>query len=163
MTKNGLQQLAIRFLSIRNRSEKELREYLEKKSVQLQSDAPEVSKEVIIEQIIDQMKELDYINDQKFAMWYVECRRRNHQRGAYVLKQELLQKGISSELIEQVLNQSDGHDEHDAALLYITKKMRHWDLLPKQLQKNKMQQSLWQRGFSSDIIRGVIDEVLKKD
>ena len=89
---------ALNYLSYRPRSEFEMRQYLKRQSSNIDEQE--------IESIIESLKNYRYINDQTFAEWYVRQRREMGRRyGAYRITQELFQKGISKELIDQAIAQ----------------------------------------------------------
>lgn len=83
---------ALNFLSFRPRSIHETRNFL-----QLKRYSPQ-----IIDEIITFLIETDFLNDQKFAAWWVDSRCRAKPSGPIKLKMELTQKGISAEIINQI-------------------------------------------------------------
>src|SRR3954470_21375392 len=89
--------LLYRYLTIRNRSEKEIRDYLTKKQAEPQ----------VIESLIALLYEQKFLNDEAFARAWVRSRARFRPRGKRVLIMELNQKGIDKELIEKVLSEED--------------------------------------------------------
>ena len=91
--------------------------------------------------VIPQLIELDLIDDQKFAQWWVEQRVNSNPRGNIGLKAELQQKGIDREIIDSVLLSKD--QETDLAKKLLAKK---------NLDKPRAQRLLLSRGFSSDIV-----------
>lgn len=145
---------ALRFLSYRPRSQKEITDFLAKKKV-----AP-----IVVTKILQKLKQQDLVNDQEFAKWWIEQRTRFHPRGLRVIKLELRQKGISSELIEKIL--SNGDIEilgEEAVKKLIIKKIARYQGLPKRELYQKLSQFLLRRGFSWETAKDVIDEVLKKE
>jgi len=76
---------AFHFLSFRSRSEKEMRDFLKKKEV------------LQIDETIDKLKELDFINDRKFIQEFVDSRSKNKPKGKKALIIELKRKGIDVE------------------------------------------------------------------
>ena len=90
---------------------------------------------------IPKLIELDLIDDQKFARWWVDQRVRLNPRGNIALKTELMQKGIDREIIDSVLLSKD--QEIDLAKKLLAKK---------NLDKPRAQRFLLSRGFSSDIV-----------
>ncbi len=143
---------ALRLLSRRPRSKKELFEYLKKKDC-LESK---------IKKIIHKFIELDFINDNKFVDWWFEQRLILKPKGKRVLRQELLQKGIDKELIEQKLSEIDKRQLEESARLILKKKIIYWRDLPKLKFKKKIFNFLAYRGFDFKIIRNLIDEFTKK-
>ena len=141
--------LSYRYLSIRNRSEKEIRDYLGKKNA-----LPEV-----IEKIICSLKEKKFLNDEEFARSFVLNRARLKPKGKTLLAIELRQKGIAQDLIEKVLDEVKGEipDELSQAKSLIVKKMQKMVGLPKQEIYQKVGGFLARRGYSWDVIKKAID------
>ena len=107
--------LAYFYLSIRNRSEKEMRDYLAKKK----------ASEEVIEKIITSLKEKKFLNDEAFTRSWILNRARVKPKGRVLLKLELRQKGISDDIISTVLSevQEDVPDELEQAKGLIAKRM----------------------------------------
>jgi len=134
---------AFDILAIRLNSEKEIRIKLLKKF-----EHPTVKR------VIERLKELRYINDEYFVKSWVESRERG--KGAYVLKRELKQKGISEELIDnQFVNRSQEKDMENAYELVRRKK---YDLLEGEERYKKISGFLARRGFDYGIIREIINK-----
>src|ERR1700722_3511840 len=130
--------LSYRYLSFRNRSEKEIREYLAKKNA-----LPEV-----IERIISSLKEKKFLNDEEFARSFVLNRARLKPKGKALLKIELRQKGIAEDLIKKVLDEvrEEIPDELEQAKSLIVKKMQNMVGMPKQEIYQKVGGFLARRG-----------------
>lgn len=83
-----------RFQQIRPRSEREIRENLVYRKGYSEDE---------ISPIIEEMKESGEINDEKFAVWYAENRLNFGVHGEKKIQVELMKKGISKSIIDQVL------------------------------------------------------------
>lgn len=83
---------ALNFLSFRPRSIDETRRFLQLKCYS----------EDIIDKIIAFLIETGFLNDQKFASWWIDSRCRARPCGPIKLKMELRQKGVSTEIINLV-------------------------------------------------------------
>ncbi|MBI3576443.1 RecX family transcriptional regulator [Candidatus Gottesmanbacteria bacterium] len=140
---------AFRFVSYRPRSQKEIRDFLEKKLKKYKLYAP-----TVIGKIMDRLKELGYVDDTKFAAWWVEQRSLHRPKGKRLLVEELRRKGIFTQTI--IL------DERLLAAAAAKKKLPRWKLLSPLEKKKKMYDFLGRRGFSFEVIRTVVDEVLGK-
>jgi regulatory protein len=153
---------SLRYVSYRPRSEKEFTDFLTKKLTKWK-----VSGNVLIKKVIERMRELGYVDDKVFASWWRDQRTDFKQKGRRYIAMELTRKGISRELIEETLNDSRGAEgafnEFAGARKAIQKKLVLWAQKPLIEQKKKMYTFLAQRGFSSDTIGKIIDEVTKKD
>lgn len=146
--------LSYYFLSIRNRSEKEIRDYLIKKKASSE----------IIEKIIFGLKEKNFLNDEIFARMWVLNRARIKPKGEILLKIELRQKGIADDIIQKVLEEVQGEipDELDQAKDLIAKRMERMVGKPKTEIYQKVGGFLSRRGFSWEITKKAIDTYLNK-
>lgn len=145
--------LTYRYLSIRNRSVKEIRDYLAKKQAE-----PEV-----IEKLIALLTEQKFLNDETFARMWVSSRARFRPRGKQLLKIELQQKGITKDIIEEVLSEKheDVPDELAQAKSLITRRIERLQDAPRQEIYQKVGSFLARRGFSWGIAKKAIDESLE--
>lgn len=145
--------LSLRFLSYRPRSEKEVREYLLKKKVAQE----------IIEEVISKLHEHKFLDDKEFAKMWLESRVRHKHKPIRIIKYELGQKGISREIIDQLLQNSQESKQKDitAIQILITKHLPKYKDLPKHQIYQKLATFLTQKGFSYDLAKRSIDEILK--
>lgn len=152
---------ALRFLSFRSRSEKEVREYL--KGRKSRNKVEEVDQE-IIEKIITKLTEQKFLNDFEFAKQWVESRMRFRPRSQKLLAFELKQKGISQDIIEQIFNfQFSTFSEKEQIQKLIEKKIEKYKGLPRQEIFQKLSGFLARRGFDYNTIKISIDDILKKE
>ena len=142
---------ALRFLSFRPRSEKEIRDYLQKKN----SDPQTAQK------IIDKLKEYNFINDKEFARLWFESRIKLKPRAIRVIKLELKQKGIEDELIDEIFDNTKT-DDKELALVLAEKRFKRYAKEEPQKAKEKMYRFLISKGFNYDTIKDVVDHVLGK-
>jgi regulatory protein len=135
---------AIRFLSFRPRSEKELRDYLAKKKCD----------DLTSKRIIESLTRDKFLNDQEFVRWWVEQRTLLKPKAWRVIKYELKQKGISDELINDkglMIN------DKDAAMKLAEKKLRTiHDKEDKWKVQEKLGRYLASKGFDWDTIKAVL-------
>ena len=85
---------ALQYLSYRDRSKWELSQYLGKKE-----HSPPV-----IKKTLDYLAELNYVNDQRFALQWGQYKINKNKFGKNRLYFELLGKGVNKETIEGILN-----------------------------------------------------------
>lgn len=135
---------AFRLLSFRARSEKEIRDNLIKKEFP----------EIIINQTIQQLKDMKYLNDQEFAQWWIEQRQTHRPKSKFVIRAELLQKGVDRDLIEKLLDKSQ--DDLESAKKLLAKKQRTFEKFSGDDYKKKASEFLQRRGFSWDIISKIL-------
>jgi regulatory protein len=148
--KSKLYDKTLRFLSYRPRSKKEIRDYLKKKRAEPK----------IIEKIIKKLKKQNLIDDRVFADWWLEQRSRFRPKGRRALWSELFKKGISKEIIEEVLF-SEKEELCLAKKAGLKKLKAYQNLEPYQWQQ-KMIGFLARRGFSWETIKNVLEEIKEK-
>ena len=144
--------LGYRYLTIRNRSEKEIRDYFIKKKV-----AP-----VVIEKLVATLYEQKFLNDETFARSWITSRARFRPKGKVALRIELAQKGISKDIIEQVMSEENEElpDELTQAKSLIERRIVKVKDLPRQEMYQKVGGFLARRGFSWEISKKAIDSSL---
>ncbi len=144
---------SLNFVSFRPRSEKEIKAYLVKKLSRLSVIPAEAGIQLpILARVITRLRELDYVNDEKFAAWWVEQRQSHKPKGSRLIAQELKAKGVSVALTTT--------DEKGLAKRSVARKLVQWQHLPKFEQKKKIYGFLGRRGFDGETIHRVIDEVV---
>ena len=144
---------ALRFISLRPRSEKEIKDYLGKKLPNQHAAAS------LVGRILTQLKKLGLLDDSAFVAWWLEQRSIFLPRGKIALKMELRQKGINREIIDKALGQID---EIPLAQKATAKKMKTYGKLKPLEFRQKMGAFLSRRGFSWETIKSVVDRQEKK-
>lgn len=151
-----------RLISLRQRSEKEIRDYFKIKNLKAKIKDKELYSELVVETTIQKLKELRLVDDEQFARSWVESRSR--KKGMRVIRQELFQKGISREIIEKVYSEQGTVDsELETAEKLLEKKLRIWKDLEPQKFKQKAYDFLMRRGFEYEVVKDVVEKLIKKD
>ncbi len=147
-TRKEAKDAALKFLSFRMRSEKELREKLKKKEFA----------ESLIDDVVKDLKRLKLVDDYDFAAAFVRDRISNSPRGKILLRQELWKKGIKKEIIEKALKEyfKDEDEELVLAKELSQKRKRRYQGLEENVAKRRLMSFLLRRGFSYDIIKQVL-------
>lgn len=140
---------ALDYLSYQLRSIKEMKTYLAKLEV-----TPEAS-----EQVIKKLCDLNLLNDLNYAQSYVKTAMNTTDKGPYVITQKLKQKGIKDEFIASALELYTFERLVSTALKIADKFIAKETKLSFQAKKNKLYQRLLTKGFSSDVIEAVFEEV----
>jgi Uncharacterized protein conserved in bacteria len=135
----------LRFGSLRPRSEHEYQFWLKKHKVP----------ESLHEELFAGLKRVDFLNDEKFATWWIEQRVQFRSKSKRELEQELRIKGIPREVREKVLSETK-IDEVAEAKKLIEKKKYLWDRLPDLESRKKMSEFLMRKGFNWDVIKKAI-------
>jgi regulatory protein len=137
---------ALNFLSYRPRSEAEVRRYLQNKQV-----PPPVQEEVVV-----RLTRAGLMDDRAFARYWVEDRERFKPKGAYALRSELRQKGLSDTVIASAL---EDLDEEESAYRAAQQRVARWGHLDYQPFRQKLGAYLRRRGFAFETIEAVITRV----
>ncbi len=144
---------ALNFISFRPRSEKEIVNYLRQSGRKLKYE----NTEILAPRVLEKLADLNLINDQQFADWWVDQRRSGRTPfGARRIKSELLAKGLSSPIIEKALAVG-GVDEFSLAEAAAEKKAAVYAKLDNRTYRLKMSQFLARRGFSWETIKRIVD------
>lgn len=147
---------ALRFLSFRPRSEKEIRDYFKIKS---QKTKTKINQETI-ELIILKLKKQKFIDDTEFVRWWIDQRERLKPRSLKFIKFELKKKGISNELIEN--SELGTVSDFEKAFNLAKKRIGRYKNEESQKVYEKMGRFLASKGFDYDVIKKVIEKVLPK-
>lgn len=144
------------YLKFRPRTEKEIRDYLYKKIINTHFSRPQV------EEIIEKLKEQGLIDDKKFVELYIKDRLLLKPRGEKLLKKELRAKGIRDDFIDDYF-QNNSIDEEKIAKELLKKRWPRFQNLDVKKIKEKAFRFLLSRGFSYEVAKKTIEELLKKE
>lgn len=137
---------AIRYLGHRPRSQHEIETRLKRGDFTHETRAS----------VLTRLMRLGYVDDRSFVQWWIDNRRQFSPRGQRALRQELRQKGIAAELIEEALQALD--EEEQALAAGLTRAPR-WSHLPRQAFYKKMLGFLQRRGFGYADARTATDQL----
>ena len=137
---------ALSQLGYRPRSEAELRQHLTRHSFSREDQ----------DSVIAKLTEDGLINDEIFAQFWSDARSYLHPGSKWATKQDLKQKGIGSELIEQVLATIDEEDNAFRAGLKKAGKLGDIDF---ETFSRKVGSHLQRRGFSASVIKHALNKV----
>jgi len=146
----GAYQRALNFLTYRNRSEKEIQLNLHKHNVS----------EDHIQLVIEKLRQNSLVSDQDFAQEWVDNRNRFKPRGRKALSVELYQKGISRQIIDDVLMDLD---EEELAMRFARQKLPKIKRLEKKAFQEKLYGYLSRRGFSYGISKDIISTLWEEE
>ena len=148
---SSARQIALRYLSYRLRSEREIRMKLAE-----QEYAPE-----IIERVMEKLRTAGMADDRRFAAAFVHDARMRKPAGARLLRQQLLVKGVPREIVEAVIGESaDRQEEQKAALEAARTMLKKYRASRKRsdaaLHRQRLAQFLTRRGFGWDVITPIL-------
>ncbi|HET6402462.1 MAG TPA: RecX family transcriptional regulator [Candidatus Kapabacteria bacterium] len=144
-------RIALHYLNYRARSEKEIRERLEKE------DIPEA----IVLRVLEFLKENRLVDDEAWSQSFVNDKLSRKPVSSKQLEFGLKQKGVSKEVIEETIANLNANESDEERALQAAEK--RWPRIVKsendpRKQKQKLYTFLAGRGFSF----GTIDEVYKR-
>ncbi|GMR04305.1 MAG: hypothetical protein BMS9Abin23_0200 [Thermodesulfobacteriota bacterium] len=140
---------ALRFLSYRERSVKEVRDRLIDKGFGDEET----------DRVVAGLIETGLVNDERFASMLASTRLRNKNWGPAKIAAELRVKGVSREIAGKVLSQFDGEDESNAAQRAFSKWARKSGATltgPDRKDLDRAIRHLKARGFSTPLILKVV-------
>jgi len=140
---------AARFLAYRPRSTAEVRRNL------LDKGMPDV----VIDQAIERLQKMGYLDDHAFARFWVENRQNFKPLSQRALRYELRQKGVANDVIDEALGSlEDEKAAYDAAQPQV-RRLRNSS--PETF-RAKMGVFLQRRGFSHHIAHDVINQLIEE-
>ena len=152
--------------SVRMRSEKEVRDYLRQLNFKRKLKDIEELPEIVVEALIQRLKDKDLLNDERFANEWIHARRVSKQKGMQAIMAELYQKGIARDIIVKAFEDADDGNEgseESLAMKALEKKVKTPSVLEDVKEKQRIVGFLMRKGFSYDVARSVIEKYLKKE
>lgn len=148
--RNETYRSAVRYLQHRPRSVHEIRQKLRQ-----QGYADEW-----IDEAIAKLTDQGYIDDKAFASQWAKMRLYSQQKGRRWIQQELAHKGISTEQIQQAMNELDEEKEQALALQLGQKR---WNQLQglEEVRRRRVGEFLLRRGFPNDIVVRVLRQLME--
>ena len=136
---------AMHILERTDKTEAQLRRKLE------ESEYPKEA----VESAIAYVTSYGYLDDRRYAEHYIEWKKQG--KGKARLKMELVQKGISREIIEEVLESTDFGETREMIRQIILKK-RKTDIPMNEKEKQRLYGFLMRKGFYSSDLLAVMRE-----
>lgn len=139
---------ALSYLTHRKRTEIEIIDKLKKKGFE----------ENIIEKTLDYLKNYGLVDDLDYASSFARDKIKLNKQGPQRIKYELYRKGISQEIIEEILKEDD---EYPRALELAKKKLPSYKNDNRDKIYRKLGGFLQRRGYSYDCVSRVLKELLE--
>jgi len=145
-------QKVIRLFNRRIYSEHEIIEKLAKKGYE----------ENVIQKVVQELKENSLIDDYLFTKAFVHDRLLLKPEGSFQIACELKNKGVSKKIIENVfIEEKIAEGDFDRALEIAKKRLEILkSIKDKKTVKRRLYNFLIRRGFSYDIIKNILDQLL---
>ena len=158
---------AVFYLKFRQRSVKEMRDYLKKKFRGTGSASGRKNEsDEVIERVITKLTEEKFLNDRAFAREWIESRARFRPKGRRIVEMELRQKGIPKEIIDEVRQEEsseDVPDETEQLRRLVEQRIAKYEGMTRHEIYQKLGAYLGRRGFSWEQIKRSIDDELGKE
>ena len=144
--------LALYYLSFKQRTAAEVQKYLEQHDID----------SLYIPEILEKLKKENWINDEQYIDTYLSQNLNTGDKGAYVLKQNLIQKGIDSQLINQKFSHLNFSVLSEKVAQKLLRKYQH-KYSTKTL-KDKIIQNMIIKGFSYSEAKSAFESLeIEKD
>ncbi|MBP7734692.1 MAG: regulatory protein RecX [Spirochaetes bacterium] len=144
--------MALNYLAICPRSALEMERYLGKKKFDRD----------IIREIVNAITRAGYIDDADYAARYIENKLRKKLVGKQLLARELQKKGISRQIINHALKETETiHTDPEA--LYAIAQKKYAAVKDKKNSIAKLSYFLHSRGFDTEMVRTVTERILKEN
>lgn len=138
---------AIKYITIRLRSKKEISDYLLKKNF---------SSEIVIA-AINKLEKNKYLDDDKFASAFIKDKLNFTTMGDYKIKLELSRLGVASDIIEKNINMIDQELLEAKIKKIIEKDIQKNKKYNSRELKNKIYSHLLSQGYSQSIVINIIN------
>lgn len=146
---------SLEYALTRPRSQREMRDYLYRKTRDTRTKMGTIKKGAspeLTERVFGRLDEKGYIDDEKFAQFWVE--NRNVRKGSSLrkLQSELQAKGVDRSIIERTLEGSERSDENELKKIIAKKASRYDD-------EQKLLAYLMRQGFRYDDVKEALREI----
>ena len=139
--------IAIKYISIRLRSIKEIKEYLKKKETDTE----------LIEVSVEKLIKLGYLNDDRFTKAFIKDKLNFTSMGDYKIKMELQKLGISYEIIENNISLIDDNIIEEKIKKLIEKDIRTNKKYSGINLKNKIYNHLVSSGYTKEKVISILN------
>ena len=142
-----MMDIAIKYISVRLRSIKEINDYLNNKYEESE----------LIEIAVSKLINLGYLDDDKFAKAFIKDKFQFTSMGDYKIKMELEHLGVPYDIIENNISIIDDKSLEDKMKKQIDKMLRTNKKYTGQILKNKIYTHLVSAGFSKDKVLTILN------
>ena len=143
----------VRMISCKWRSEREIKEYLDKNEVDIK----------LQERVIQELKKNGLIDDFRFAISYADDAISLRKNGEYKIIDDLRKLGISDDIINEVVSKLDYDQIEENLVGIITKRNKLNKTNSLYHLKAKLNNELIRLGYSQDLIISKLNLMLKED
>ena len=143
---------ALEYCLMRPHSQRELKDYLYRKTRDTRTKEGNIKKGVSValtERVFNRIEEKGYIDDEKFAGYWIENRNLRKGSSKRKLSAELSAKGVDRMIIERLLAETERDDKTELQKIIDKKRSRYDD-------EQKFMSYLARQGFSYDDIKSAL-------
>ena len=143
---------ALEYSLMRPHSAREVRDYLYRKTRPTRTKTGEMRPGVppeVTTRVFERLVEKGYVDDEKFARYWVDNRSLRKGASKRKLSSELSAKGVERSIIERLLNESERTDENELQKIIEKKRSKYPD-------DQKFMMYLARQGFSYDDIKAAL-------
>ena len=141
--------LALSYIEIKLRTEKEIYDYLYKKGFSNE----------LINSIIDKLKNNNLINENNYVESYVNDKINLSNWGPYKIKRSLMNLNIEEEIIDDYLNNIDSEIWKNKVKKFIDKRIKTLNNKSLYMIKNKLNMELYDLGYDKEIVNEYLAKV----
>ncbi len=153
-TEAGLYDVAVRALMRRAHSVHEMKRKLERRS----------DNKLLVQLVMARLKENGLIDDARYAKQFARQRTESRKQGKFRITRDLRGRGIPDRHIEAALDETaKTTDEATMVRQRIERKLRSYRGEIDEKKMASMYRSLLRAGFSADVVRRELKEVVKED
>lgn len=150
---------ALEYTMLRPHSIKEMRDYLWRKTLTTKIRSKKTGQIVpkqgiskdIATRVLERLIQKGYVDDEKFARFWVEHRQQRKGISLKKLTAELQSKGVSADNIAVALTASERNDQEEVKKIIEKKRMSYSD-------PRKLTAYLMRQGFQYDVIKAAIED-----
>ncbi|MBR3323948.1 RecX family transcriptional regulator [Candidatus Saccharibacteria bacterium] len=138
-----LYQRTLEWVLLRPHSESETRDYLRKKIFEKKLDKS------YIDRIIEKLKTKKYLDDYRFAEWYVEYLTGKKNFSIKRIKMELRKKGIANDIVDELLERTENYEAKKLSEIIAKKRSKYPD-------EKKLIAYLCRQGFDYQLVNELV-------
>lgn len=143
---------ALEYCLMRPHSVKEVRDYLYRKTRPRMNKTGEIVPGVdksITDRVLEKLVDKKYVNDFKFARYWVENRSLRKGISSRKLESELRAKGVDASIVSELIQDSSRSDSDELQKIIIKKRQKYTD-------DNKLMAYLARQGFAYEDIKSAL-------
>lgn len=141
--------MAINYLSYRMRTKKEIRTYLQEKETPTK----------MTYDIIEKLEKEQLLDDVAFAEAFVRDRMNQTSKGPRIIVKELQEKGVERDIASEAVLQYSEEFQFTKAYKWAQVEAKKKSAHAAEKQKDQLKNKLIQKGFASDVVLQVMNEI----